>query len=405
MLTSLGHLADAEPNALVALCSNLGQYLNGADIRHSRSCCQAMTRDNVTSVLRALRRVNLQGSFLGQTVAIRFGLSESDIETLEQLLDMGATSAGKLSEITGLTSGAVTRVVDRLEQAGFVRRVPDPTDRRRVIVEPVPEKVAQVQSTLNRVGAASAQEIGRYTDAQLSLITDFLSRMEQITRDEAASLRETPAGAATPEEATAGPSEHRAPLGNLREARLHIRSGLSSLRLMPGEDGHDLYRATFDGAVPQVRVRDGRVLVQYRGLPFDWRKRTAAFALNPRIPWTFEIVGGIQRIEADLRTFDVRRVEVTGGMERVQLELGRPGGEVGVRLVGGARTIRIERPRDVPVRVTSKGGAASFVVDETRVGKQAGQTTLESPGWRAGGDGYQIEVVGGAKAIEIVGRP
>src|SRR5690349_9524699 len=207
----------------------MGHYLRSADILQRRSLCQAMTRDNVTSVLRALRRVNLQGSFFGQTVAIRFGLSESDIETLEQLIDMGATTAGKLSEITGLTSGAVTRVVDRLEQAGFVRRVPDPADRRRVIVEVVPEKVASVQSTLDRVGSASAREIGRYTDAQLALIADFLTRMEQITRDEATSLRETPPGAATPEEAAAGPSEHRAPLGSLTEAKLHIRSGLSSL--------------------------------------------------------------------------------------------------------------------------------------------------------------------------------
>lgn len=363
-----------------------------------------MTRDNVTSVLRALRRVNLQGSFFGQTVAIRFGLSESDVETLEQLIDMGATTAGKLSEITGLTSGAITRVIDRLESAGFVRRVPDPADRRRVIVEAVPEKVAQVQSTLNRVGSASAKEIGRYTDAQLALIADFLTRMEQVTREEATSLRETPPGAATAEEAAAGPSEHRAPLGNLTAAKLHIRSGLSSLRLRPGSDPHELYRAAFEGATPQVRVRDGRVLVQYRGLPFDWRKRTATFGLNPTIPWTMEILGGIQRVEADLRSIDVARIDITGGMDRVQLELARPRGEVGVRLVGGARTIRIERPRDVPVRVTSQGGAASFVVDDTRVGKQGGQTTLESPGWTAARDRYQIEVVGGAKTIEVVGR-
>ena len=362
-----------------------------------------MTRDNVTSVLRALRRVNLQGSFFGQTVAIRFGLSESDVETLEQLIDMGATTAGKLSEITGLTSGAITRVIDRLEGAGFVRRVPDPTDRRRVIVEAVPEKVAQVQSTLNRVGSASAKEIGRYTDAQLALIADFLTRMEQVTREEATSLRETPPGAATAEEAAAGPSEHRAPLGNLTAAKLHIRSGLSSLRLRPGTDSHELYRAAFEGATPQVRVRDGRVLVQYRGLPFDWRKRTATFSLNPTIPWTMEILG-IQRVEADLRSIDVARIDITGGMDRVQLELARPRGEVGIRLVGGARTIRIERPRDVPVRVTSQGGAASFVVDDTRVGKQGGQTTLESPGWTAARDRYQIEVVGGAKSIEVVGR-
>src|SRR5207247_8938116 len=134
----------------------------------SQEPVSTMKRENIDSVIRSLRRVNLQGSFFGQTVAIRFGLSESDIETLEALIDRGASTAGRLSELTGLTSGAVTRVVDRLEQAGYVRRVPDPADRRRVIVEVVPEKVAAVESTLGRIGQASAEEIGRYTDAQLA---------------------------------------------------------------------------------------------------------------------------------------------------------------------------------------------------------------------------------------------
>ena len=99
-----------------------------------------MNRDQIDSVLRSLRRVNLQGSFFGQTVAIRFGLSESDIEALEVLIDTGSSTAGALSDLMGLTTGAVTRVIDRLEQAGYVRRVPDPADRRRVIVEVVPER-------------------------------------------------------------------------------------------------------------------------------------------------------------------------------------------------------------------------------------------------------------------------
>jgi DNA-binding MarR family transcriptional regulator len=240
-----------------------------------------MKRDSIDNVLRSLRRVNLQGSFFGQTVAVRFGLSESDIETLEALMDLGATTAGRLAELTGLTSGAVTRVIDRLEQSGYVRRVPDPADRRKVIVEVVPEKVAAVQSTLNRVGTAGAEEIGRYTDAQLSLISDFLTRMEQITRDEATNLREHP------DERQEGESlsEHSAPLGGLMSARLLIRSGLSEVRLRSGALAGELYRAEFQGATPQVRLRDGRVIVQYRGLPFDWRRRKATFGLNTTIPW------------------------------------------------------------------------------------------------------------------------
>ena len=363
-----------------------------------------MTRDSINSAIRALRRVNIQGSVFGQTVAIRFGLSESDIETLEALIDMGASTAGRLSELTGLTSGAVTRVIDRLEQAGFVRRVPDPADRRRVIVEAIPEKVAAVQATLDRVGSASASEIGRYTDAQLALITDFLTKMEQITRDEAASLRENVGGEAGANGGGAG-SEHSAPLGGLGSAKLHVRSGLSSLRLRDGADPRDLYRASFEGAVPQVRLRDGRVLVQYRGIPFDWRKRTATFGLNTTIPWSIEAIGGVQRVEADLRSIDLRKFDLVGGSERVQLELGPVTGELPIRIVGGSKTIRVERPRGVPVQLKVVGSAAATTIDSVKAARKGGATTLTSAGWDEARDRVTLEVVGGSKSIDVVDRP
>jgi DNA-binding MarR family transcriptional regulator len=360
-----------------------------------------MTHDKIDSVLRGLRRVNLQGSFFGQTVAIRFGLSESDIETLEALIDMGATTAGRLAEITGLTSGAVTRVIDRLERAGYVRRVPDPADRRRVIVEVVTEKVAAVQSMLNRVGSASAEEISRYSEAQLELIADFLAKMEQITKEEAASLRDDPAAGAD----AATPSEHAASLGGLQKARLHVRSGLSSLRLRAGGEPSELYRAAFEGATPQVRLRDGRVIVQYRGIPFDWRKRQATFALNPSIPWAIEVVGGVERFEADLREIDVSGFDLTGGAERIQVELGRPRGEVLLRLIGGLKTLRLERPTGVPVRLRLAGGTSSVSLDGTGLGARGGASTLESKGWANAVDRYSLDLVGGSKTIEVVERP
>lgn len=359
-----------------------------------------MTRDNIDSVIRALRRVNIQGSFFGQTVAIRFGLSESDIETLESLIEMGATTAGRLAELTGLTSGAVTRVIDRLEQAGYVRRVADPADRRRVIVEVVPEKVAAIQSTLGRIGEAGAAEIGRYTDAQLELISEFLARMEQITRDEATTLREHPAA-----EAEGDGSEHSAPLGGLTSARLLIRSGLSEVRLRPGHAATELYRAEFEGATPQVRLRDGRVIVQYRGITFDWRKRKATIGLNTTIPWAIEIVGGVQRVEADLRELQTSRFELVGGSERIQLELGTPHGQGAVRIVGGASTIRLERPAGVPIRLAVTGGSGQVAIDGTRLTQKDGHTSAESPGWNGTKNRYDVEIVGGSKSIEVVGRP
>jgi DNA-binding MarR family transcriptional regulator len=358
-------------------------------------------RQGIDGVVRALRRVNFQGSIFGQSVAIRLGLSESDVDALELLLDAGAATAGKLAEVMGLTTGAVTRVIDRLEQAGYVRRIDDPADRRRVIVEIVPEKVATLESMMASLEQAAHDEAGRYSTEQLALIGEFLTRMADLTQTESARLRTTTDDPTV----STGPSEHSAALGGLTNARLTFRSGAQDLRIRAGRSPIELYRGRFDGATPQVRVRDGRVLVQYRGIPFDWRKRTATVGLNTSIPWAIEIVGGVNRIEADLQELDVRRVEVTGGSERIQLEFGRSRGEVPVRITGGVKTIRLERPAGVPVRLQISGGVSHVEMDGRSMGSKGGQISIESRGWSVATDRYALEVTGGSKAISIVERP
>lgn len=360
------------------------------------------SRTAAEGVVRALRRVNFQGSIFGQSIAIRLGLSESDIDALELLIDTGAATAGKLAEVMGLTTGAVTRVIDRLEQAGYVRRTTDPADRRRVVIEVVPERVATIESLLESLERAASAEVGRYTAEQLELINGFLSRMAEVTQAEAARLRTQPVAEA---DEMVGPAEHSAPLGGLTSARLMFRAGAQDLRLRSGRIPQELYRARFEGATPQVRVRDGRVVVHYRGMPFDWRKRAATIGLNPGIPWEVEVVGGVSRLEADLREIDLRRFELTGGSERVQLELGPAAGDVPLRIVGGAKTIRVERPAGVPVRLRVQGGTAGVEIDGTVLGAKGGDTTVEPREWAEARDRYGLEVVGGSKSIAVVGRP
>ena len=79
----------------------------------------------------AVRRSSAQGVLFGQTVANRVGLSSSDMECLDFLILEGRVTAGRLAEVTGLTTGAITGVVDRLEEAGLVRRERDDHDRDR----------------------------------------------------------------------------------------------------------------------------------------------------------------------------------------------------------------------------------------------------------------------------------
>ncbi len=222
--------------------------------------------------------------------------------------------------------------------------------------------------------------------------------MADLTQTEAARLRTT----GDDPTVAGGPAEHAAPLGGLTEARLTFRAGVQDLRIRAGRDTPDLYRGQFDGATPQIRVRDGRVLVQYRGIPFDWRKRTATIALNPAIPWTVEVQGGVNRLEADLREFDLRRFEFSGGSERFQLELGQPSGPVPVRLVGGSRTVRIERPRGVPASIHLQGGVNLLEIDGKVLGQKGGDLRFSAGQPQGAQDQFDIEIVGGTRAVTVV---
>src|SRR4029078_8141528 len=118
-------------------------------------------RERIENVVRSLRRVNVQGSIFGQSVAIRLGLSESDIDALELLIDTGAATAGRLAQGLRINRGAVTRVIDRLEQAGYVRRTTDPADRRRVVVEVVPERPASPDALLRSLDGGAQDRARR----------------------------------------------------------------------------------------------------------------------------------------------------------------------------------------------------------------------------------------------------
>lgn len=368
-----------------------------------------MDRKDIDSVIRSLRRVNLQGSFFGQTVAIRFGLTESDVEAIEVLIDTGAETAGRLSDLMGLTTGAVTRVIDRLEQAGYVRRVPDPADRRRVIVELVPERVAGLAATMARVGDKSASEIDRYSEAELAVINDFLTRMAAIRHEEATALRESP------DQASGGGSEHAAPIGGLGRASLLFKSGAHELLLRGATDIDDLYRAKFEGSVPQVRLRDGLVTIQYKGWggtasktshpwsanwQWGWNERRADVSLNAAIPWDVEVVGGAGKLQGKFAALDLRSFELTGGVDRLRLTLGQPAGDVPIRLTRGANNVRVERPTGVPVRLQLHGGAGRIDFDAQRL-IGSGDTVLESPGAQDAADRYLIDITGGAGRITV----
>ncbi|MEA2973409.1 MAG: hypothetical protein QOG82_1867 [Actinomycetota bacterium] len=130
------------------------------------------------------------------------GLHPSDWDCLDVLDWTGPISAGRLAEHVGLTSGAITGVIDRLEKAGFVRRAPDPDDRRKVIVHLLRDRDRDLGEAFALLGDAVDDLAGRYDDAELAVIVDFLRGANQALADSTDRMR----AAARHRKATTGPA-------------------------------------------------------------------------------------------------------------------------------------------------------------------------------------------------------
>lgn len=140
----------------------------------SRSLSSAKARAALmTELEHAIRRSTGSGAIFSQTVANYVGVSSSDLECLDFLNLEGRVTAGRLAEVTGLTTGAITGVVDRLEKAGFVRRERDNEDRRKVFIAPVPENIAKVGRCYEPVQRAMLELWSAYSELELRLLLRF----------------------------------------------------------------------------------------------------------------------------------------------------------------------------------------------------------------------------------------
>jgi|SRR4051794_15946039 DNA-binding MarR family transcriptional regulator len=135
-----------------------------------------------------IRRSQAATDRYDQAVADAIGLNRTDMRCLDVLGMEGPVTAGRLAEATGLSSGAMTTALDRLERAGFARRVRDERDRRRVLVEIVPAALEGSYRFYAAHIAAGERMYGRYTTAQLELLVEFLRESRELNEREAARL-------------------------------------------------------------------------------------------------------------------------------------------------------------------------------------------------------------------------
>jgi DNA-binding MarR family transcriptional regulator len=145
--------------------------------------------DLLATLTRAMRETSAQGVLFSQAVAEGLGIASSDLECLDIVVLRGPVTAGTLAQATGLTTGAITAVIDRLEKAGYVRRVRATADRRKVLVEPLPAIEARIMPWFASLAKAMDITLGAYTDGELRLLLDFYRRAHVVMVAETAKLR------------------------------------------------------------------------------------------------------------------------------------------------------------------------------------------------------------------------
>ncbi len=150
-------------------------------------------RELVQAIRSGFQQTSGQSVLLSQIIADKVGLSPSDLECLGFLQDGGAMTAGRLGELTGLTSGAVTRMIDRLERARYVRRRSDPDDRRKVQVELVPGRAKAFDRFYGPMAKGATEYLARYSDTDLALIATLLEDMVAFSRRQTQRIQALPA--------------------------------------------------------------------------------------------------------------------------------------------------------------------------------------------------------------------
>ncbi len=346
----------------------------------------------------ANRRSNVEGLSYLQAVAERSGMNLTDLQCMNILALTGPIPAGRLGEEMGLTTGAITGVVNRLEKSGHVRRERDPSDARRVVVHPVSETLEQAGVVYpgSREESAFNSLLDEYDDQTLAVFLEVVRKSNAATREQTATIRAASRGGEG--------GEFAAPLGSAGSGRLVFANGAYRLTLRADPGMSDLYRARFEEAAPNVKVEDGTVTFRYPrrfGGLFDWSSYPGEVTLNAAVPWEVDVRGGAYQSDADLGGLNLTSFVLKGGISEFTVALPEPSGVVPVSVSGGAYKASILRPAGAEARLNVKGGASKLAFDEQSFDAVGGKVRLQSPGYDGAANRYDIEISGGAHEVSI----
>lgn len=148
------------------------------------------TREQIVNNLMISTRKEIRAAILFvNTMSEITGMHPTDIKCLDFLSDVKFATAGELAKITGLTTGAITAVIDRLEKIGFVKREADSKDRRKIIVRIVAEHPNNLELVRNIFVDKLPNNLSEYKDEELNLIANWNKKLSDIFHSEIEKIR------------------------------------------------------------------------------------------------------------------------------------------------------------------------------------------------------------------------
>ncbi|MET3698841.1 DNA-binding MarR family transcriptional regulator [Bacillus oleivorans] len=146
-------------------------------------------RDLIYQIQSLAQTLSTETALFHQAAAAKLCLGITDLKTISTLLQEGPLTAGQLAERLNLTTGAVSNVIDRLEQGNFVKRTPDIKDRRKVIVTFNQEKLSSTNKVYHSMGEAFEKLLEMYTIEELEFLIRFYNQTIKLTKLEIAKLK------------------------------------------------------------------------------------------------------------------------------------------------------------------------------------------------------------------------
>ncbi len=351
-----------------------------------------------------------------EAVAATIGLNPTDLKCLDLVAGEEYVSPGRLADLSGLTTGAITGVLDRLEAAGMVHREVDPVDRRRFTVRLLPERQSELDGLYGPLHSQTADALAGYGSSERAAIVDFLRRRRDLLEVETDRLRSiarrgflgntfsTPLGGITRgalvfESGAARLTFSATPVPGAA-TRVVAEAGNSSLALTGGAARGNLCEAVFTGPLPEVSVSGGTLRVRYRFRGF-LQRRSAEIALNRTIPWTIAIAGGLSELACEMGEMALDGFELKGGATDLRMVLPEPRGVVRLWIKGNATSAALDFPTGVGLGLDISGNVERLAFAGQRLTAVRGKSHLETAVYPGASNRYQALFKGNSSGLTV----